>query len=158
VPIEAPFFISIAGLSASLAGLAGLVAALRRGEGLDAADRYRLRQIVEFAFANITFAVLIFPLSSLLGSLGSAIQLLAATIALYLVINALLLVRRARTHGIPLSRAWVWSVALLNLGALALAAYTVATASVGAYAGLLVILLVRPMFAFLFVLASFEDA
>ena len=50
---EAPFLFSIAGMSASLAGLPGLVAALRRGDDLLPMDAFWLREIVEFAFANI---------------------------------------------------------------------------------------------------------
>ena len=50
---EAPFLFSIAGLSPSLAGLPGLVAVLRRGADLRPMDAFWLREIVEFAFANI---------------------------------------------------------------------------------------------------------
>lgn len=46
---ELPFLLSIAALSLSLAGLAGLVAGLRRSDGPRPIDRFRLREIVEFA-------------------------------------------------------------------------------------------------------------
>ena len=49
-------------------------------------------------------------------------------------------------------------VVVLDLVALAAAAAALVTGSVGAYQALLVLLLSRPMIAFLFVLSSFEAA
>lgn len=59
---EAPFFFSIAALSGSLAGLAGLVAGLRRGSDMPGHDLFRLREIVEFSFANVARPMLAFLL------------------------------------------------------------------------------------------------
>jgi hypothetical protein len=156
VPLEAPFFISIAGLSASLAGLAGLVAAIRRGEGLAPNDRFRLREIVEFAFANIFFAMGIFPLTALVGDLGSALLVAAAAVAIYLVIDVFVLTERRIRMRIALRGRWIAVVALLNLAAFVLAGITVATRSVGAYEAVLLALLARPMLSFALVLSSFE--
>ena len=58
---EAPFFFSIAALSGSLAGLAGLVAGLRRGSDMPGHDLFRLREIVEFSFANVLLAISTIP-------------------------------------------------------------------------------------------------
>ncbi len=153
---EAPFFLSIAALSASLAGLAGLVAALRRGEGLAANDRFRLHEIVEFSFANIIVAISIIPLTSLTGSVETALRIGGAAVFAYVVANVLLLTRRARRMAIQLNEEWVVVVAVLNLAALVLAGATVVSGSVGSFQALLVVLLSRPMIAFLFVLSSFE--
>jgi hypothetical protein len=153
---EAPFFLSIAALSASLAGLAGLVAALRRGEGLSTNDRFRLHEIVEFSFANIIIAISVIPLTSLTGSVETAVRIGGVAAFAYLVVNTLLLGRRARRMAIQLKQEWVVFVALLDLAALVLAGATVVTGSVGSFQALLVVLLSRPMIAFLFVLSSFE--
>jgi hypothetical protein len=68
----------------------------------------------------------------------------------------LILLRRVRTYGVDLGRGGLWSAIGLNLVAAALAVAALLTGSVGAYQVLLVILLARPMIAFLFVLSSFE--
>ena len=82
---EAPFLFSIATLSTALSGLAGLVAALRRGEGLRPLDLYRLRQIVEFAFANALFAVSLVPLAAFTGQLETAVRIAATAAMIYLL-------------------------------------------------------------------------
>jgi hypothetical protein len=155
--VEGPSFFSIAALSASLAGLAGLVAALRRGEGLGSSDRYRLRQIVEFSFANILFAVAMVPLAALTGSVETAVRIGGGVAVAYLVFNIILLLRRQRRAGMPLHPAWVIPVALLNLATLLTASASLLVGAIGLYAALLVLLLARPMVAFTFVLASFES-
>jgi hypothetical protein len=156
VTADAPFFLSIAALSASLAGLAGLVAALRRGEGLAANDRFRLHEIVEFCFANILFAIGIIPLTTLGGSISTSVRIGAAAVLVYMLVVGLILLRRVRTYGVDLGRGGLWIAIGLNLVAAALAVAALLTGSVGAYQVLLVILLARPMTAFLFVLSSFE--
>ena len=75
---DLPFLLSIAALSGSLAGLAGLVGGLRRGEGLRPIDRFRLREIVEFAFANTLLALSMVPLANLLSSVDAAVRVVAA--------------------------------------------------------------------------------
>jgi hypothetical protein len=157
VPIEAPFFLSVAALSGALAGLAGLVAAIRRGEGLDVNDRFRLREIVEFAFANIMFALAVFPLASLVGDIGRALQIAAGVVLIYGIATAAVLARRRRRLGLPVLGAWAIAVTALNVLVLGLAVITLITGSVAAYAALLLALLARPMLAFVFVLASFES-
>ena len=74
---EAPFLFSIAAVSASLAGLAGLVAGLRRGADFRPMDLFRLREIVEFAFANVLLALSTIPAALILGDTSSALRVVA---------------------------------------------------------------------------------
>lgn len=151
---EAPFVFSIAAISASLAALAGLVAGLRRGEGLRALDLFRLREIVEFAFFNVLLALAIIPMATLVG-LDGAIRVAGAVTFGYLVGYGLFLERRRRQTGIAPYRAWAILVASVNLPALVLAAIAAATGAVWAIEIMLLFLLARPMAAFLLVLSTF---
>jgi len=153
---DSPFLLSIAALSASLAGLAGLVAALRRGEGLSANDRFRLHEIVEFCFANIILAISIVPLTSITGRVELATRIGGGAALAYVIVYVLILTRRARAMAIELFRAWVLVVLALNVAAIAASTAALLSGAVGAYQALLVVLLIRPMAAFLFVLSSFE--
>lgn len=153
---ETPFLLSMAALSASLAGLAGLVAALRRGTGLSPTDTFRLHQIVEFCFANIILAVSIIPLASITGSPEASVRIGGAVALAYVILNGLILLRRLRRMDIPLSAEGLSIVLAINIAVLVAAAAAALTGSVGAYEVLLIALLARPMLAFLFVLASFE--
>lgn len=155
MPAESGFFFVIGTLSASLAGLAGLVAALRRGAGLAALDLYRLREIVEFAFATILLAVSTVPLSGLLGLVGAA-RLNATLAILVLVAHATLLTRRAIAREIARYPAWTVVAVGLDLLAAGAALVAVIASSVPAYELLLVVLVARPMAAFLLVLSRFE--
>ena len=152
------YLFSIAGLSASLAGLAGLVAGLRRGSDLRALDAFRLRQIVEFAFANVILALVAAPIAELLGDDALALRILGLVGAIYVAATfALLRVRSLRTNVI-----WTrgWRLAAVLLGAIAvLLGLAVAVAPSGAlFELLLVALLARPMLAFLLVLQELMAA
>jgi len=153
---ETPFLLSIAALSASLAGLAGLVAALRRGEGLGTTDRFRLHQIVEFCFANIILAIGIIPLVSITGSAEASLRIGGAVAFAYVMLNGLILLRRLRRMEIPLTRSALAVVVGIDVVVIVTSAAAALTGAVGAYEALLVALLARPMLAFLFVLSSFE--
>lgn len=154
---EAPFLFSVAALSASLAGLAGLVVGLRRGSDLGALDVFRLRQIVEFSFANVILAIGIVPLSLALGSTERAVQCGAIASLAYVATTALLLERRIRRFGIHWTVGWRLGVLALNSALLVLSLAAVASGGIAMYEGLLVALLARPMFAFLLVIASFGE-
>ena len=153
---EAPFFFSIAALSASLAGLAGLVAGLRRGSDIPARDLFRLRQIVEFAFANVLLALVVIPLTAWLGSIADAVRIAAALSLAYLAAIMVLLARRVRRLHLPRSHAWYVAAVGINLVAIAAALATIASGSQPAFETLMITLLARPMIAFLLVLQSFE--
>lgn len=153
---NSPFLLSVAALSASLAGLAGLVAALRRGEGLSANDRFRLHEIVEFCFANIILAIGIIPLTTISGSTETALRIGGGVALVYTLVNIVVLTRRARTMSIQLNWGWVTIVLVLNIAAIAASTAAMLTGALGAYQALLLVLLIRPMAAFLFVLSSFE--
>jgi lysylphosphatidylglycerol synthetase-like protein (DUF2156 family) len=155
---EAPFLFSIAGLSASLGGLSGLVAGLRRGTDMRAIDLYRLREIVEFSFANAVLALATIPLALMLGSTADGARLVAASAVVYMCFHFLLLFRRSRQLKVASGRASDVLVVLLFLATLGAAAWTVATGNIGVFEALLIMLLVRPMLAFLFVVASFETS
>jgi hypothetical protein len=154
---DLPFFLSIAALSASLAGLAGLVAGLRRGEGLRAMDLYRLREIVEFSFANALLAIALVPLTNIFGEVMTPIRLVAVAALLYLVLDAAVLFRRLRMAGLAIS-AWVIVASVIDIAIVITALATIATAAIGALQVLLMLLLARPMTAFIFVLVSFDTS
>ncbi len=153
---DSPFLLSVAALSASLAGLAGLVAALRRGEGLSANDRFRLHEIVEFCFANIILAIGIIPLTTISGSTETALRIGGGVALVYMLVDIVVLTRRARTMSIQLNWGWVTIVLALNIAAIVASTAAMLTGALGAYQALLLVLLIRPMAAFLFVLSSFE--
>jgi hypothetical protein len=153
---EAPFLFSIAALNASMAGLAGLVAGLRRGADFAPIDAFRLRQIVEFAFANVLFSVGIIPLVLLTDDVALTVRIAVALAMVYGLVNALILSQRLRSHGIETIGRWYRAVIALNLGLLLAIIATAVTGDFALYALLLIGLLARPMLAFLFVLASFE--
>ena len=151
---DAPFVFSIAGISASLAALAGLVAGLRRGQGLSGLDLFRLREIVEFAFVNVLLALAIIPMATIAG-LEGAIRVAGVVTFSYLVGYWLFLERRRRQMGVVAYRSWVILVVLVNLPALGFAAIAAATGAVWAIEIMLLFLLARPMVAFLLVLSTF---
>jgi hypothetical protein len=153
---EAPFLFSIAGLSASFAGLAGLVMALRRGGDVRPIDTFRLRQMVEFSFTNIIVAVGLVALGTLLGSSGATARCGAGLIVIYTVVAMVLL--RVRTRRVDLHWGGLWAVLALgvSVASLAVAAIVLATDSIGAFELLLVLMLSRPMLPFLLVLQSWE--
>ena len=155
---EAPFLFSIAGLSASLGGLSGLVAGLRRGTDMRPLDLFRLREIVEFSFANVLLALATVPLALILGSTGDAARIVAIAALVYVVLHLVVLIRRNREFQVTISRVGEAAVILLGLAAFGASIATVATGSIGTFEALLLVLLARPMLAFLFVLASFKTS
>ena len=152
---EAPFLFSIAGISASLAGLAGLVAGLRRADGVRSMDLFRLREIVEFSFANVLLALSIVPLALLLQGTETAVRIGSALAIFYLVVTVVVLIDRQRRLNIPAERVWYVGAGLLNVAAVFAGAATIVGGTIGAFELLLVILVARPMLAFLLVLSSF---
>jgi hypothetical protein len=156
VNVEPPFLFSMAGLNASLAGLAGLVAGLRHGAEIGKVNQFRLREIVEFAFANVLFAVAVIPLSELLASVELTVRLLGIAALFYLAANFVLQVRRQRQMDIHLYRGWVIGVLSVNIAAAVASIAAIVFGLLAAYACLLLLLLMRPMGAFLLVLGETE--
>jgi hypothetical protein len=155
---EAPFLFSIAALSASLAGLAGLVVGLRRGSDLRAIDMFRLREIVEFAFANIILSIAIVPLTVVTGSIETVVRFAALAALVYAVATSAFLAATTRRLGIAWTWGWGSGAIAINVGILVASLATMATGSIGMYEALLVVLLIRPMFAFVLVIASLGES
>jgi hypothetical protein len=155
---EGPFLFAVSGVSLSLAGLAGLVATLRRSGGgeLSALDRFRLREIVEFSFANALFALALVPMAGTMPSIDAAVRALSVAVVVYEAAFIALLLRRQRARGLPISRSWAGIVGVLNLAIVAVALVGTAVGAVAAYEWLLLLLVSRPMVAFVAVLVSFE--
>jgi hypothetical protein len=152
---DLPFLLSIAGLSASLAGLAGLVAGLRRSDGLRPIDAFRLREIVEFAFANMLLALSLVPLATLTASVEAAVRIVAVAAGAYLVAISAVLFRRLRHADIAMTT-WVRVAGALDLAIVVATVAAIVTGTLAALQVLLILFLARPMVAFLFVLASFD--
>ena len=157
MPGDAPLLFALAGLNASLSGLAGLVAGLRRGSEFAPLNLYRLRQIVEFAFFNALLAVATIPLTGLLGQAG-AIRVAGSIAFVGLWIDALVLLRRMRRMGVHVGQTTMRIVIVLDLAVVTLAPIAVVSADPSIYELLLITMLARPMLAFLLVLASLESA
>lgn len=57
---DAFFFLSVAGLGMSVAGLAGLVSAFRRGDQCARVELWRVRNIARLSFLVVFLAVIVF--------------------------------------------------------------------------------------------------
>jgi len=156
---EGPFLLfAVGAANLSLAGLAGLVATLRRGGdgGFEALDRFRLREIVEFAFANALIALVLVPTATTVGSMEWSVRVLSAAVIVYQVLVVTVLVRRQLARGIPIGMRWASIVTFVNVIIFVAALAGVLRGATSAYEWLLLALLARPMLAFLAVLVSFE--
>lgn len=94
---DAFFFLSVAGLGMSVAGLAGLVSAFRRGDQCARVELWRVRNIARLSFLVVFLAVIVFPIYSFVGDEGAAIRLASGTIATVHVIE-IVLARRDRLN------------------------------------------------------------
>ena len=151
---EAPFLFSVAALSVTLAGFAGLVAAFRRGGEWTATTVFRLREIAEFGLGNALLALLLFPLATTLGDTPAALRICGAIGVALIVGGGLVLVRRSKALSLTAERWWYALAALLDVGALGAGIATAATGTIGFFEWHLLFLLARPMLAFVLVLAS----
>jgi hypothetical protein len=158
---DVAFLYSIVAVSMSLASLAGLVIAFRRTGAWHAHDVFRLRQIAEWGFANVVLALLAIPAAGTLGSEASALRLVGALALVYIVANVLALTRRMRRLAtlrtlVPITPL----VVVIDVALVMLATATMILGSMTAWELTLLGLALRPMLAFVFVLASIgrEDA
>ncbi len=155
---DAPFILSLAGLNASLAGLGGLLIGLRRASGLDSLEALRLRQVVEFAFANLLLAIAVQPLAQLLGGPADAIRASSAVTLAYVVVALVVLDRRVGRVGIAWGRAWAATALGLTVLGVVVSGAAVIMPAAGAYELLLVVMLARPIAVFLLVLTTIDEA
>jgi hypothetical protein len=103
---EAPFLFSVAALSVTLAGFAGLVAAFRRGGEWTSMTVFRLREIAEFGLGNALVALLAIPLATTLGDLAAALRICGAIGVVFVIAGGLLLIRRRRRLALPPELSW----------------------------------------------------
>jgi hypothetical protein len=148
---EAPFFFSAAAIGMSLASLAGLVVAFRRGEAWVTHDLYRLRQIVEFGFSAALLALFVIPLAGSIGA-GAAGRIAAVAAFAYLIGSFLVLTRRRHVAAIPIAPA----VIIVDGIAIAIATTAIIAGDLTAYQWTLLALLARPMVAFLLFLSTLQ--
>lgn len=151
---EAPFLFSVAALSVTLAGFAGLVAAFSRGGAWTAMTVFRLREIAEFGLGNALVALLIIPLATTLGDLAAALRVCAAIGIVFVVVGGLVLMRRRRTQELPPALGWYVLGGATDVGAIGAGIATAIAGTVGLFEWQLLFLLARPMLAFVLVLAS----
>ena len=149
-----PVLLSVAGLGVSLAGFAGLVAAFRRGGTWQRVDTYRLHQIPEMGLAASLLALLTIPLGETLRDDASTIRIAAALALAFSVVHIVTLIRRSMRMGIHLTPARWAAVSTIDLVLLAAGVIAVLYPTTAAYEWLLVVMLARPMLAFVFVLAD----
>ena len=151
---EAPFVFSIAALSVTLAGFAGLVAAFRRGSEWSPLDVFRLREIAEFGLGNALLALVLIPLSTTTGDLPTALRTCGVLGVVFVLGGVVLLMRRQRRLGVSGERGWYLLASVVDLAAIGAGAATLVTGTAGFFEWELLFLLARPMVAFILVLAS----
>jgi hypothetical protein len=151
---EAPYLFSIAALSVTLAGFAGLVAAFSRGGGWTAMTVFRLREIAEFGLGNALLALLVVPLATTLADLPAALRICGAIGVLFVVAGGLVLVRRRRTLDLPPGLVWYALGGATDVGAIGAGLATAVAGTIGLFEWHLLFLLARPMLAFVLVLTS----
>lgn len=153
MPAQA-FLLSVAGLGLSLAGFAGLVAAFRRGGPWKPIDSFRLRQIPEMGLATTLLALATIPFAAGTGSAQAAIRYASAVAVAFTLFHVVVLFLRSRGMGIKLTRANFWSAGVIDLGVVGVGVIGMILGSATAYEYLLILLLARPMLAFVLVLSD----
>lgn len=148
------FLYSAVAVSMSLSSLAGLVIAFRRTGVWAAHDVFRLRQIVEWGFANVVLALLAFPLSGLLGSETAALRVTGAIALVYVIANLLVLKYRLDHMQAPLGISYTPLIFALDVSLLMLTTSTAIVGTMTAWEITLLLLIARPMLAFVYVLGT----
>jgi len=151
---QAAFLLSIVGLSVSLAGFTGLVAALRRGAAWKPMDSYRLRQIPEMALATGFIALSTIPLADTTGSASVTIRIAGGVGLLFVIANALVLIERARSMNVRVSGIDGVLAGTVNLVSIAVAVAALVAPTSATLEWLLALLIARPGLAFLLALSD----
>lgn len=154
---ETPYFFSIAALSVSLAGFAGLIAAFRRGAEWRPMDLFRVREIIEFGFVNAILALLTVPLIATVHDVSRTASIVCALVAAYLLVTSILLVRRRESLDLPRTFGWYVPATLVTGAAFVLAVAGAVTAEPALLLWTLLAMLGRPMLAFVLVLALLRN-
>ena len=148
-----PFFLTMAGISLSLAGFAGLLASFRdASQPWTTTDLWRLRRIVNRSFASVFVALIPIPIYGILGDEAVAVRIASVVFAAVVFIDLVILTpewRRLWPGDRSLYVAWVISG---SMGLLLVA--NVALASAGVYELGLVLILLWPAGIFMRVLRS----
>lgn len=143
-----PFFLTMAGISLSLAGFAGLLASFRQpSQPWTTTDLWRLRRIVNRSFAALFLSLAPVPLFAILGDERAAIRAASALFAVVLVADLGMLTpewRRLWPGARDLYLAWLLSG---SLGLFLLV--NVAVASSGGYEVGLMLALMWPVSIFM---------
>ena len=150
--------LSAAGLGVSLAGFSGLVAAFRRGATWQKVDSYRLRQIPEMGLAASLLALATIALADTVRDPATALRIAAGAGLSFSILHMLALTLRVRRMEIHLTRPRWILVAIIDLVVIITGALALGFATQAAYEWLLVVMLARPMLAFVLVLADVAEA
>lgn len=148
------FLFAIGAVSMSLSSLAGLVIAFRRSGTWAVYDFFRLRQIVEWGFANVILALLGFPLAGWLASEHNALRVLALLAFVYVVVNLLVLKSRIDRMPRPIAIRYTPLIIALDIAIVMACTATAILATMPPWELVLLLLVLRPMLAFVLVLAT----
>ena len=151
-----PFLVSIASLGVTLAGFSGLVSAFRRGIAWKPIDAYRLRQIPEMGLATAVVALATLPLADTAGA-GIALRIASGGALVFTIGHGVILIWRSVGRRIKQSRVALAWAAGIDLLVLATALVSIGLGTTAAYEWLLVVLVGRPMVAFVLVLSDVSE-
>lgn len=154
---QTALLLSIAGLSVTLSGFSGLVAAFRRGGEWEKIDAFRLRQIPEMALATALLVMATIALGDTLRRASAALQVAAVLAIAFTFGHAIALLVRARREGIRLTAANSALAISIDLAILGLGIVALILASSAAFEWLLVAMLTRPMLAFVLALTELPN-
>jgi hypothetical protein len=151
---QAGFLFSIAGLSVTLVGFSGLVAALRRDTPQTALQGYRVRQIPEMALISALVALITLPLSDSVSDHAVALRV-AAFVALALTVgHVLVLLYRVRRTRLGISGLDWAAASVVDTLIIVLAVAVLISGTAGSFEWLLVTLVARPAVAFVMALTD----
>ena len=156
--LQTAFLFSIAGLSFTLVGFSGLIAALGRDGQRSALLVYRVRQIPEMALASALIALITVPLFDTTGSATTTVRIGAAVAFVFTLGHAMLLLRRTRVQPLVMGRSTWVAAPVIDLTLLSVAIVAVVTATAAAYEWMLVLMVTRAAVAFVLALSDFIRA